>query len=390
MEQPIQFDHRHHTRDEGIDCRYCHNTVDQSPSAGHSADAALSELPLAGLEQEPAAGAGARELLQEHADQVEPGVQGARVRLLQSLDPREQGRRLRQLPRARRPDAGRREGDAADHGLVPRVPPPSGGEHPPARGSHEHGVEAGGRSRRKPGGCRRRRTTSTRGRAARPAIDDDVMSCDDNHDARAKDREKRRSLPIAAEASSAADGRPQSQPRRRPTGAAPRSAIARGPAPGAANEFAGGRAIRGRQGRQASPAAASCRSPAFRPRWPRSARCAKPQPEDRSVRAPARGAGARERAALRDRVRPRRLRQRPAGREPRGAPDQDRGQPGAPADAGRDQLVRPEADPRPLRRRSRQADPAGDAPARLADVPGRDGGARRTSSPRPAGPGCAS
>jgi hypothetical protein len=33
VEQPIQFDHRHHTRDEGIDCRYCHNTVDKSPSA---------------------------------------------------------------------------------------------------------------------------------------------------------------------------------------------------------------------------------------------------------------------------------------------------------------------------------------------------------------------
>jgi hypothetical protein len=33
VEQPIQFDHRHHTRDEGIDCRYCHNTVDKSPAA---------------------------------------------------------------------------------------------------------------------------------------------------------------------------------------------------------------------------------------------------------------------------------------------------------------------------------------------------------------------
>ena len=33
-EQPLQFDHRHHTRDDGIDCRYCHNTVDKSPSAG--------------------------------------------------------------------------------------------------------------------------------------------------------------------------------------------------------------------------------------------------------------------------------------------------------------------------------------------------------------------
>ena len=34
VEQPVQFDHRHHTKDEGIDCRYCHNTVDKSPSAG--------------------------------------------------------------------------------------------------------------------------------------------------------------------------------------------------------------------------------------------------------------------------------------------------------------------------------------------------------------------
>lgn len=34
VEQPLQFDHRHHTRDEGIDCRYCHNTVEKSAFAG--------------------------------------------------------------------------------------------------------------------------------------------------------------------------------------------------------------------------------------------------------------------------------------------------------------------------------------------------------------------
>ena len=32
--QPIQFDHRHHVGDEGIDCRYCHYTVEKSPRAG--------------------------------------------------------------------------------------------------------------------------------------------------------------------------------------------------------------------------------------------------------------------------------------------------------------------------------------------------------------------
>jgi len=34
VEQPIQFDHRHHVGDEGIDCRYCHSTVERSPYAG--------------------------------------------------------------------------------------------------------------------------------------------------------------------------------------------------------------------------------------------------------------------------------------------------------------------------------------------------------------------
>lgn len=34
VEQPIEFDHRHHAGDEQIDCRYCHWTVEKSPSAG--------------------------------------------------------------------------------------------------------------------------------------------------------------------------------------------------------------------------------------------------------------------------------------------------------------------------------------------------------------------
>jgi hypothetical protein len=33
--QPVQFDHRHHVADIGIDCRYCHQTVEKSASAGY-------------------------------------------------------------------------------------------------------------------------------------------------------------------------------------------------------------------------------------------------------------------------------------------------------------------------------------------------------------------
>jgi hypothetical protein len=33
-EQPVEFDHRHHVRDGGIECLYCHSAAERSPSAG--------------------------------------------------------------------------------------------------------------------------------------------------------------------------------------------------------------------------------------------------------------------------------------------------------------------------------------------------------------------
>lgn len=32
--QPVQFSHKHHVGDDGIDCRYCHTTVETGASAG--------------------------------------------------------------------------------------------------------------------------------------------------------------------------------------------------------------------------------------------------------------------------------------------------------------------------------------------------------------------
>ena len=32
--QPVQFDHRHHNWEQGIDCRYCHTSVERSAVAG--------------------------------------------------------------------------------------------------------------------------------------------------------------------------------------------------------------------------------------------------------------------------------------------------------------------------------------------------------------------
>jgi hypothetical protein len=33
-DQPVEFDHRHHVRDVGIDCEYCHNTARRAATAG--------------------------------------------------------------------------------------------------------------------------------------------------------------------------------------------------------------------------------------------------------------------------------------------------------------------------------------------------------------------
>ncbi|HEX8283836.1 MAG TPA: cytochrome c3 family protein [Pyrinomonadaceae bacterium] len=34
VQQPVQFSHKHHTGDDGIDCRYCHTSVEVSNTAG--------------------------------------------------------------------------------------------------------------------------------------------------------------------------------------------------------------------------------------------------------------------------------------------------------------------------------------------------------------------
>jgi hypothetical protein len=34
IQQPVQFSHKHHVGDDGIDCRYCHSTVETTATAG--------------------------------------------------------------------------------------------------------------------------------------------------------------------------------------------------------------------------------------------------------------------------------------------------------------------------------------------------------------------
>src|ERR1043166_3780780 len=34
LDQPVPFSHKHHVSDDGIDCRYCHTSVEKSSFAG--------------------------------------------------------------------------------------------------------------------------------------------------------------------------------------------------------------------------------------------------------------------------------------------------------------------------------------------------------------------
>ena len=61
-QQPVPFSHKHHAGELGIDCRYCHTSVEKSSFAGASADANLHDVPFANLDKRGNARACAREL----------------------------------------------------------------------------------------------------------------------------------------------------------------------------------------------------------------------------------------------------------------------------------------------------------------------------------------
>ena len=47
VEQPIAFSHVIHAGRLGLDCRYCHTSVETSPFAGNALDPAVYDLPFA-------------------------------------------------------------------------------------------------------------------------------------------------------------------------------------------------------------------------------------------------------------------------------------------------------------------------------------------------------
>ena len=46
--QPVPFSHALHAGELGLDCRYCHTSVESAPSCGHTLHGNLHELPHSG------------------------------------------------------------------------------------------------------------------------------------------------------------------------------------------------------------------------------------------------------------------------------------------------------------------------------------------------------
>ena len=121
-EQPIQFSHERHVAGNGIDCRYCHTTVETSSFAGipptktcmncHSqifSDAAFLE-PV-------------RESFRtDRSDRVDARARSARLRVLRSQHSRRERRRLLDLPWTGGQDAAHAQAALAADGMVPRLP----------------------------------------------------------------------------------------------------------------------------------------------------------------------------------------------------------------------------------------------------------------------------
>ena len=150
-DQPIQFSHKHHVGDDGIDCRYCHTAVESSATAGVPPTKTCMNCHSVLFNN-----VGYLEPVRE-SYRTDKSIHWVRVhrlaglRLFQSQHSRGEGRGLLDVPRDCRSDAADFPGVAAEHGLVHRLPPQSGGGAAAAGSGVQHGVEGAG----KPGGTGR-------------------------------------------------------------------------------------------------------------------------------------------------------------------------------------------------------------------------------------------
>ena len=147
-EQPIPFSHAHHVGDEGIDCRYCHTSVETSAFANIPPTKTCMNCHSQIWNTSPTLEPVRESFRTGPLDRLDPRPRSARFRLLQPQHPCEQGRRMRNLPRPRRQDAAHLAEGVAPNGVVPRLPSPSRAVRSPAGRSFPNGLRTARRSNR--------------------------------------------------------------------------------------------------------------------------------------------------------------------------------------------------------------------------------------------------
>ena len=81
-QQPVPFSHKHHVNGLGIDCRYCHTTVEEIGICWHSVHENLYDVSQSDLGREPNAGARTGQFPYRHVDSLDARERFAGFRLL--------------------------------------------------------------------------------------------------------------------------------------------------------------------------------------------------------------------------------------------------------------------------------------------------------------------
>ena len=143
--QPVPFSHKHHAGELGIDCRYCHTTVETSANAGfpathvcmtcHSQLWTNAEM-LAPVRQS---------LAENRPINWHRVARRAGLCLFPPRHPHRQGHCLRRVPRPHRPDAAHLSRQGVRDEVLPRLPPRPRAAPAAARRGLQFRLEASGR-----------------------------------------------------------------------------------------------------------------------------------------------------------------------------------------------------------------------------------------------------
>ena len=154
---PLRLRHRRHvvsassrcrsatsttSRGLGIDCRYCHTSVEDVVLRRHAADRDVHELPLADLGRQPDARAGARELPRPTSRSAGTASTTCPTSSTSTTAIHvQQGRRLRRRCHGRVDQMPLTwQAQPLHDGVVPRLPPRPRAAPPAARGGLQHGL----------------------------------------------------------------------------------------------------------------------------------------------------------------------------------------------------------------------------------------------------------